>query len=114
MAAYKYTPRLNTTFRSDCKLIQPYMFSNILIKFVPLMIVAIFYSMHFSKKKFSDTDLVASVTDLFAAGSDTTSNSIRWTFLILAKYQEEQEKLQKIIDEVVPKDRLPSLADQEQ
>ena len=61
----------------------------------------------------SDKDLIASVTDLFAAGSDTTSNSIRWTFLILAKHPEEQKKVQKIIDEVVPRDRLPELRDRD-
>ena len=58
-------------------------------------------------------DLVSSIADLYVAGSETTSTSIRWTVLLLTKHPEVQRKAQETIDEVVPKDRQPALEDRE-
>jgi len=51
------------------------------------------------------------VNDLFGAGSDTVHNMLRWVVYLMAKYPEVTEKLQRQIDEVVPKEQLVSLAD---
>ena len=61
-----------------------------------------------------DLDLIGNLTDLFAGGSETTSTSFRWMILLLAKHPEEQRKAQNLIDEVVPKDRQPTLEDRQQ
>lgn len=63
---------------------------------------------------FPDLDLAASIADLFVAGSETTASTIRWICMYLARYQEEQKKVQTLIDETVPKDRLPSLEDRDE
>lgn len=55
--------------------------------------------------------LTSVVGDLFAAGSDTTSSTLSWMILYLAKFQHVQEKLQAELDTVVGKSRSPTLAD---
>jgi len=57
------------------------------------------------------TDLVSLQWDLFVAGSDTTSNTIRWFILYMALNPQVQQKVQAELDCLVPKDRLPSLDD---
>ncbi|XP_045133381.1 cytochrome P450 2L1-like [Portunus trituberculatus] len=57
---------------------------------------------------FSELDLVSVTFDLFNAGFDTTSNMLRWIILYMIKYPEVQRRVQEQIDEVVPRDALPS------
>ena len=54
-------------------------------------------------------DLLVLIGDFFAAGSETTSTSIRFTFLYLILNPEVQERIQRQIDEVVPSGSIPSL-----
>ncbi|XP_037799520.1 cytochrome P450 2L1-like isoform X1 [Penaeus monodon] len=54
-------------------------------------------------------DLLCCLSDLFNAGSETTSSTIRWAIYFLAKYPEVQARVQKEIDSVVPRDVLPSI-----
>ncbi|XP_064113186.1 cytochrome P450 2L1-like [Macrobrachium nipponense] len=58
-------------------------------------------------------NLIITLDDLFAAGSETTSSTIRWLIALLATHPEIQGKMQKEIDEVVPRDTLPSLQDKD-
>ncbi|TRY72131.1 hypothetical protein TCAL_13034 [Tigriopus californicus] len=51
------------------------------------------------------------LSDLFVAGSDTTTNTINWTIFYLAKDLPKQRRLQKEIDLVIGQNRLPSLKD---
>lgn len=57
---------------------------------------------------FSELDLTRIVFDLFNAGFDTVSSTLRWFILYMAKYPDEQRRVQQQIDEVVPRDTLPS------
>nr|XP_027214807.1 cytochrome P450 2L1-like [Penaeus vannamei] len=54
-------------------------------------------------------DLLFCLSDLFVAGSETVSSTIRWAIHYLAKYPEVQAKVQKEIDSVVPRDVPPSI-----
>ena len=49
--------------------------------------------------------------DLFTAGSDTTANTLNWSFYYFAKNPEIQTKLQAELDRVVGRDRLPTMED---
>nr|XP_009933374.1 PREDICTED: cytochrome P450 2C5-like [Opisthocomus hoazin] len=60
---------------------------------------------------YSNEDLVMSVFDLFGAGTVTTSNSLVFFLLILAKYPHIQAKVQEEIDAVVGPGRVPSTED---
>ncbi|XP_069831986.1 cytochrome P450 2K6-like isoform X2 [Dendropsophus ebraccatus] len=50
---------------------------------------------------FHDENLLSLVTDLFAAGMETTSTTLRWSLLLMMKYPEVQKKVQKEIVEVI-------------
>lgn len=60
---------------------------------------------------FTEDNLICCALDLFVAGSETTSTTLRWSFLYMAKYPEIQEKVQAEIDQVIGQSRLPTMAD---
>ncbi|XP_022080018.1 cytochrome P450 2J6-like [Acanthaster planci] len=49
--------------------------------------------------------------DLFGAGTETTSTTLRWALLFMVGYPEIQSQVQKEIDSVVGRNRLPRLSD---
>ncbi|KAM9258365.1 cytochrome P450 2C5-like [Cariama cristata] len=60
---------------------------------------------------YSNEDLVMSVFNLFGAGTVTTSNTLVFFLLILAKYPHIQAKVQEEIDTVVGAGRAPNTED---
>ena len=57
-------------------------------------------------------NLVATLSDLFIAGSETTSSTIRYAFLFLAMNPRVQKKIHRELDEVIGTD-TPSLKHKE-
>ncbi|XP_066452112.1 cytochrome P450 2K6-like isoform X1 [Eleutherodactylus coqui] len=50
---------------------------------------------------FSNENLTALVSDLFGAGMETTSTTLRWALLLMMKYPEIQRKVQSEIEKVI-------------
>ncbi|EHB10399.1 Cytochrome P450 2J2 [Heterocephalus glaber] len=62
---------------------------------------------------FDEENLILSTLDLFFAGTETTSTTLRWGLLYMALYPEVQEKVHAEIDRVVGQGQQPSLANRE-
>ncbi|XP_055336541.1 cytochrome P450 2C15-like [Paramacrobiotus metropolitanus] len=54
---------------------------------------------------FTDKQLVTSVLNLFAAGTETTSTTTLWSLVFLIENPEVMRKMQKEIDDNIPRDR---------
>uniref|UniRef100_A0A4X2KEM6 Cytochrome P450 family 2 subfamily J member 2 n=1 Tax=Vombatus ursinus TaxID=29139 RepID=A0A4X2KEM6_VOMUR len=62
---------------------------------------------------FNEKNLVFCTLDLFIAGTETISTTLRWALLYMALYPEIQGKIQAEIDRVVGQSRQPTMADKE-
>ncbi|CAO2588149.1 Cytochrome P450 2J3 [Lemmus lemmus] len=62
---------------------------------------------------FNEENLICSTVDLFFAGTETTSTTLRWALLYMALYPVVQEKVHTEIDRVIGHGRQPSPADRE-
>ncbi|KAM6219187.1 cytochrome P450 2J2-like [Rhynchocyon petersi] len=59
---------------------------------------------------FDEENLICSTLDLFLAGTETTSTTLRWALLYMALNPEIQEKVQAEIDRVIGQSQHPSTA----
>ncbi|XP_078393202.1 cytochrome P450 2K6-like [Cetorhinus maximus] len=53
------------------------------------------------------------ITELFAAGSETTSTTLCWGLLLIMKYPEIQKRVQEEIDREIGTERPPRMEDQQ-
>ncbi|XP_035298969.1 cytochrome P450 2C26 isoform X4 [Cricetulus griseus] len=66
---------------------------------------------HNQQSEFSLENLAITLSDLFAAGTETTSTTLRYALLLLLKHPHVTAKVQEEIDQVVGRDRSPSMQD---
>ena len=59
----------------------------------------------------SDEFVINTMEDMFGAGYETTSTTLRWTIAYLVHHTQWQTEMQNQLDEVVGRDRLPGLDD---
>lgn len=75
------------------------------------------YLLRMEKEKLNDhtefhhENLTISLLSLFFAGTETSSTTLRYGFLLMLKYPHVAEKVQKEIDQVIGSHRLPTLDD---
>ncbi|XP_062915413.1 cytochrome P450 2K1-like isoform X2 [Mobula hypostoma] len=60
---------------------------------------------------FHKNNLVFTVADLFGAGMETTSTTLRWAMLLMMKYPQIQEKVHDEITTVIGSERFPRTED---
>ncbi|ERE77712.1 cytochrome P450 2C70-like isoform 2, partial [Cricetulus griseus] len=63
------------------------------------------------KSEFTMENLVATISDLFSAGTETTSSTIKYGLLLLLKHPEVTAKIQEEIARVVGRHRSPCMQD---
>uniref|UniRef100_A0A2K6SH43 unspecific monooxygenase n=1 Tax=Saimiri boliviensis boliviensis TaxID=39432 RepID=A0A2K6SH43_SAIBB len=66
---------------------------------------------HNQQSEFTTENLIATVTDMFGAGTETTSTTLRFGLLLLLKYPEVTAKVQEEIEHVVGRNRSPCMQD---
>ena len=59
----------------------------------------------------SDDYIVNTMEDMFSAGYETTSTTLRWTIAYLVHHPQCQTEIQNQLDEVVGRERMPGLDD---
>ena len=59
----------------------------------------------------SDDYIINTLEDMFAAGYETTSTTLRWAIAYLVHHPECQKEIQSKLDEVVGRNRMPGLDD---
>uniref|UniRef100_A0A4X2KXH1 unspecific monooxygenase n=1 Tax=Vombatus ursinus TaxID=29139 RepID=A0A4X2KXH1_VOMUR len=70
------------------------------------------------QSEFDLENLIAATTDLLAAGTETTSSTLRYGLLLILKHPEVQSKVQKLpclqeIERVIGRNRAPSIKDRQ-
>ena len=59
----------------------------------------------------TDMSMYQTIVQLFTAGSETTVTTLRWSLLYLMTFPDIQSKIQREIDSVVGRNRLPLITD---
>ena len=55
--------------------------------------------------------VLMTMSDIFIAGSETTATSMRWVLLYMMYFPDVQDKIQRELDQVIGRDRMPGLKD---
>nr|XP_060638762.1 cytochrome P450 2C11-like isoform X1 [Anolis sagrei ordinatus] len=63
------------------------------------------------RTEFTKEHLMLTINDLFFAGTETTSTTLRFTLMLLVGHPSVQAKIQEEIDRVIGRERMPSMKD---
>ncbi|XP_027263211.1 cytochrome P450 2C26 isoform X2 [Cricetulus griseus] len=79
--------------------------------FIDYYLIKLKQSNHNQQSEFSLENLATTVSDLFGAGTETTSTTLRYALLLLLKHPHVTAKVQEEIDQVVGRHRSPCMQD---
>lgn len=79
--------------------------------FIDCFLIKMNQEKHNQCLEFTFENLVSTVTNLFVAGTETTSTTLRYALLLLMKHPHVTDKVQKEIERVIGRNRTPCMQD---
>uniref|UniRef100_A0A4X1UMC1 unspecific monooxygenase n=2 Tax=Sus scrofa TaxID=9823 RepID=A0A4X1UMC1_PIG len=79
--------------------------------FIDCFLIKMEQEKHNHQMAFTFENLIATISDLFEAGTETTSTTLRYGLLLMLKHPDVTAKVQKEIDSVIERHRSPCMQD---
>ncbi|KAM3616931.1 uncharacterized protein V6R79_026344 [Siganus canaliculatus] len=79
--------------------------------YIDCFLIRLSQEKHLPTTEFHYENLVSTVLNLYLAGTETTSSTIRYALTVLIKYPKIQEKMQQEIDAAIGRERCPYMED---
>ncbi|XP_012509911.1 PREDICTED: cytochrome P450 2C21-like, partial [Propithecus coquereli] len=79
--------------------------------FIDYFLIKMEKEKHNKQSEFTMDNLVITIWDMFSAGTETTSTTMRYGLLLLLKHPEVSAKIQQEIDRVIGRQRSPCMQD---
>ncbi|XP_077063620.1 cytochrome P450 2Y3 [Siphateles boraxobius] len=79
--------------------------------FIDCFLIRLKQEKHNPDTEFHKDNMLATVVNLFVAGTETTSTTIRYALMMMIKHPHIQEQIQREIDRVIGQKRIPTMDD---